>query len=89
MNNLKNKFNKLSKNRLVFTETSTIQEESPNNVKNNDSKNKPTGGFPPIFIVNNDDSSLSKQKFNLNSNIKEIDIKDLINKKKNNNDLFI
>ena len=88
MNNLKNKFNKLSKNRLVFTETSTIQESS-DNVKNNDSKNKPTGGFPPIFIVNDDDRSLSKQKFNLNSNIKEIDIKDLINKKKNNNDLFI
>lgn len=88
MNSLKNKFNKLSKNKLVFTETSNI-DESSNNSKNDEHKNKPTGGFPPIYIVNNDESSLSKQKFNLSSNMKDIDINELLKKKKNKNDLFI
>jgi hypothetical protein len=88
MNSLKNKFNKLSKNKLVFTETSNI-DESSNNSKNDENKNKPTGGFPPIYIVNNDESELSKQKFNLSSNMKDIDINELLKKKKNKNDLFI
>ena len=88
MNSLKNKFNKLSKNKLVFTESSSIEESSYNN-KNDENKNKPTGGFPPIYIVNDDENTLSKQKFNLSSNVKDININDLLKKKKDNNDLFI
>ena len=80
MNSLKNKFNKLSKNKLVFTETSSIEELSNNN-KKDENKNKPTGGFPPIYIVNNEETSLSKQKFNLSSNVKDINIKDLLDKR--------
>ena len=88
MDSLKNKFNKLSKNKLVFTETSSLEVSSKEN-KDQENKNKPTGGFPPILIANNDDTTLSKQKFNLSSNVKDINIKDLLNKKKNDSDLFI
>ena len=91
---LYNKILKLSRNKLIFSETSIKNTTKSNSSKNNETDNynsnninQPTGGFPPIYIVNND--ILSEQKFNISSDIKDININDLLKKKKDESDKFI
>jgi hypothetical protein len=88
MNNIKKKVKNLSTNKLYITEESLQDIKTDTELSKDNNIHRPTGGFPPIFITDKYDK-ISSQKFQISSEIKDINIANLIKKKKDDADLFI
>ena len=89
MNNINSYLNDLLINKYDYSEYSTdIVHENIMIGGNKDNVNKPTGGFPPIFICDNTDSNIdvyqeepSKERTYVSSK-KSVSITDILNKRR-------
>ena len=87
MNNLNKKIIKLSTNKLYHSEEKISEEKI--NEKKKIIKNKPIAGFPPIYKCDNLSENSIDQKFAVQTELDDINIKNIIEKRKNKDDIFI
>jgi len=89
MNNLNKKIIKLSTNKF-HSEKQITEENTTGKDENKPIVNKPIGGFPPLFICKNlSSNSTNDQKFATSPELEDINIKNIIEKRKNTDDIFI